>query len=399
MPKPSSPPAFATLILLAAASMMTMSLIVPSLANIARDLETDYAVISLAVGGYLALTAPVQLGVGPLADRIGRRPVILVSLAVFTVASLAAATAQDPTTLLVFRMLQASVIVGSVLPLAIVRDTSDGAEVPRLLSRISVAVALAPMLGPMVGSLLDTLFGWRMGFLFLGAIGAGMFLLCWFDLGETLPERPTGHAVQPETLPALLREPLFWSYACCTAFSTGAFFVFLAGAPLIATAVFDVPTAELGIYVGSITIGFIIGSYLAGRLGRHLSSITVIVIGRVAACGGLLVGLAILASGLVLPLLCFGSTIFVGLGNGLTMPNSNAGVLSVRPRLAGSAAGISGAMNLTGGALITTATGFVLADHPAPSVLLILMLCASFAGLLAILAAAHFERRRPSDGV
>lgn len=394
MSKPVSPPALATLILLASASMMTMSLIVPSLANIADELETDYAVISLAVGGYLAVTAPVQLGVGPLADRIGRRPVILVSLAIFTVVSFAGAMAQDPTTLLVFRMLQASVIVGSVLPLAIVRDMSDGAEVPRLLSRISVAVALAPMLAPVIGSFLDTLFGWRMGFLFLGATGAGMFILCWFDLGETLPERRTGQALQPETLSALLREPLFWSYACCTTFSTGAFFVFLAGAPLIAAAVFDVPTAELGIYVGSITVGFITGSYLAGRLGRHLSAITVILIGRGIACGGLMVGLAILASGYVSPLLYFGSTICVGLGNGLTMPNSNAGVLSVRPRLAGSAAGISGAMNLTVGALITTATGIVLADRPAPSVLLLLMLCASFAGLLAILAAAHLERRR-----
>lgn len=389
MLKPGSPPSLTTLILLSALSLLSLNAIVPSLANMATDLTADYAVISLTVGGYLAVTAVVQLAAGPLADRVGRRPVVLCALLVFAAASFVIAVAQDVVTLLVFRMLQASVVVGSVLSLAIVRDTNDGAEVARLIGKISMAMALAPMLGPMLGSLLDAAFGWRSIFLFYALAGAGLLYLTWRDLGETLASRHDASGKEPETLTALLQAPTFWCYVGCTTFSTGAFFIFITGAPLVATSVFGTTTAELGIAVGSITGGFMTGSYLSGRLGRHLASRTVMILGRLVACGGLTAGLAALASGLIHPLFFFGSTIFVGLGNGLTMPNSNAGALSVKPRLAGSAAGINGAMTLAGGAVMTTVTGYALADDPSPSRLLMLMLAAAIAGLLAALGAVR----------
>jgi MFS family permease len=109
--------------------------------------------------------------------------------------------------------------------------------------------------------------------------------------------------------------------------------------------------------------------------------------GRILACLGLLGGLAVIAMGYLTPALYFGSTIFVGLGNGLTMPNSNAGAMSVHPRLAGSAAGISGSLTVLGGALTTTLTGLALSGQPSPVLLLGLMLLASFIGLLAAAAA------------
>jgi hypothetical protein len=114
--------------------------------------------------------------------------------------------------------------------------------------------------------------------------------------------------------------------------------------------------------------------------------------GRILACLGLLGGLAIMAMGYLTPALYFGSTIFVGLGNGLTMPNSNAGAMSVHPRLAGSAAGISGALTVLGGALMTTLTGLALSGQPSPVLLMGLMLLASFIGLLAAVAAIRLTK-------
>jgi predicted MFS family arabinose efflux permease len=288
--------------------------------------------------------------------------------------------------LLAFRMLQAAVVSGYVLSLAIIRDTTEGAETARLLGRISMAMALAPMLGPMLGSVLDATFGWRVVFLLYAAAGAGLFCLAWTDLGETI--RPSaGEGNDGKRLPLLLREPVFWCYALCTAFSTGAFYIFLAGAPLVATVVFGIGTAELGVFVGSITAGFITGSWLASRLvGRHPPE-TIMLMGRILACLGLLIGLAVIAIGHLVPALYFGCTIFVGLGNGMTMPNSNAGAMSVHPRLAGSAAGITGALTVLGGALMTTLTGFALSGKPSPTLLIGLMLLASFIGLLAAAAA------------
>ncbi|UXN72670.1 MFS transporter [Devosia sp. A8/3-2] len=190
MRKASAPPSLTTLIVITATSTVTLNMIVPSLTNIARDLEADYAPVSLAPGGYLAVTAAVQLGVGPLADRIGRRPVLLVALAVFTLASLGCAMAQNVWMLLAFRMLQAAVVSGYVLSLAIVRDTNEGGDAARLLGRISMAMALAPMLGPMLGSVLDAAFGWRMIFVLYAVAGAGLLCPAWTDVGKPSGLRP-----------------------------------------------------------------------------------------------------------------------------------------------------------------------------------------------------------------
>lgn len=247
------------------------------------------------------------------------------------------------------------------------------------------------MLGPMLGSVLDAAFGWRMVFLLYAAAGAGLFCLAWSDLGETLrPSADGGH--DGKRLTALLREPVFWCYALCTAFSTGAFYIFLAGAPLVATLVFGIGTAELGVFVGSITAGFMTGSWLASRLVARHPPATVMLMGRSLACLGPLLGLAVIAMGHLTPALFFGCTIFVGLGNGMTTPNSNAGAMSVQPRLAGSAAGITGALTVSGGALMTTLTGLALSGEPSPMLLLGLMLLASFIGLLAAAAAIRLNK-------
>ena len=394
MRKATSPPALATLYLLAAMSPLTLNMIVPSLANIALDLRADYAVISLALGGFLAVTALVQLGVGPLSDRIGRRPVLLAALAVHTVASLGCAMAQSAEVFLAFRTLQAGSIACYVMSMAIVRDTQEGAHVVTLLGRIAMTMALAPMLGPLLGSVLDVAFGWRAIFLAYAAIGASLLFVAWFDLGETLRKQADDVDAEEHRLGRLLDQPLFWCYALCTAFSVGSFYVFLAGASLIAASVFGITTATLGLIVGSITAGFMFGSFLATRLAARHTSVSVMLAGRIVACAGMLIGLVLVASGAVTPLLYFGCTIFVGVGNGLTTPNSNAGAMSVRPRLAGSAAGITGALTVAGGAVMATVTGFVLEASPSPQALLILMLAPSFAGLLTAAAAIRLERKR-----
>lgn len=389
----NTPPRLTTLYLMAALSPLTLNMIAPSLANIADDLRADYALISLALGGYLAVTAVAQLGIGPLSDRIGRRPVLLTAVSVFTLGSLGCAMSQDATVFLAFRMLQAGAIACSVLSMAIVRDTQDGPHVSAILSRIAMAMAVAPMLGPMVGSALDATFGWRAVFILYAAAGAGLLCLLWLDLGETAPVHAAVAEPSEHRLVPLLTDPLFWSYVFSTALSVGGFFVFIAGAPLIASAVFGVTTTTVGLIVGSITAGYFVGSFLSSRLAlKHLQT-TIMLWGRLVACGGALAGLGALALGASTPLLYFGFTVFVGLGNGLTLPNSNAGAMSVRPRLAGTAAGISGATTLALGAVLTTATAAALSDRPSAEGFLIILLLVCTAGLVAAISAKKLEQR------
>lgn len=392
MTAPSTPPRLITIILLTAFSTLSLNMFLPSLANIAHHLDADYALVSLAVAGYLAVTAVIQLIAGPLSDRFGRRPVILVSLAIFALASVMCSIAEDVWTFLGFRMLQGAMVSGYALSLAIIRDTTSERKAAGLIGYVSMAMAIAPMLGPMLGGVLDTVFGWRSTFYFYAVAGIGLLVFCFYDLGETRPVRSGAATAEPETLRSLAREPRFWGYALCTALSTGAFYVFLAGAPFVAKNTFGVSTAELGFFIGSITAGFMTGGFISGRLAPRYHPRTMMIAGRLVACGGLTLGLAILGFGVQSPALFFGSTIFVGLGNGITSPSSNAGAMSVRSGLAGSAAGLSGALTVACGATLTTLTGLFLTEANAPAMLLGLMLVTSAGGLLSVLWLAWLER-------
>ncbi len=388
----TTPPHLHTLILLTAFSPLTLNMFLPSLANIADDLQTDYAVASLAIAGYLAVTAIIQLIAGPLSDRFGRRPVLLCALSVFTFASIGCALAEDIWTFLAFRMLQGGMIAGYTISLAIVRDTTEERRGAGLISYISMSMAAAPLLGPILGGLLDTAFGWRASFYVYFMSGLALLALCWTDLGETNDAVRSGPDKKSDDVIALLVEARFWGYALCTAFSVGAFYTFLAGAPLVARTVFDVSTATLGVLIGSITAGFMTGSFLSARLAPKFPLTTMMLAGRLVACSGLLVGLVIVLAGHLSLVAFFGATVFVGLGNGLTIPSSNAGAMSIRRRLAGTAAGVSGALTVAGGSALTTLTGFLLTDMNAPYMLIGIMFVASFAGLLSAAWVRHADR-------
>lgn len=371
---------------------MSLNMFLPSLANIAVDLETDYGTVSWSVSGYLAITAIIQLIIGPMSDRIGRRPVLLGALLGFAFASVGCALAQSIEAFLFCRMLQGGIIGGYALSLAIVRDTRSEREAVSLIGYIGMTMAIAPMLGPMLGGVLDTFLGWRSIFAFYAVSGFGLLVLCWLDLGETKPHRDSDSGTPVPGTMTLIREPLFWAYALCGTFSVGAFYIFLTGAPLVAQSVFDITTAELGVYIGTITVGFMFGGFAAGRFGKGFEPTTMLIAGRVIACIGLAGGLLVLALGITAPQLFFASTVFVGLGNGITMPGSNAGAMSVRPDLAGSAAGLSGALIVAGGAILTAMTGNAVTETGGAQTLLMLMLAASGMGLCFAIWAARLRQ-------
>lgn len=392
-----TPPHLLTLILLSGFSPLSLNMFMPSLANIADDLATDYATVSLSISGYLAITAVIQLIIGPLSDRIGRRPVLLAAVFIFTCASVGCILAQDIETFLFFRMLQGGMTAGYSLSMVIVRDTRSERQAASLIGYIGMSMAIAPMLGPVLGGLLDTAFGWRANFIFYAVSGLILIAVCWFDLGETRPDN-TQKSGSSEKMTTLVKEPLFWAFSLCGAFSVGAFFIFLTGVPLVARLEFGVTTAMLGVYIGSITLGFMFGGFIAGRFGPRFELTTMMIAGRIVACFGLATGLVLLALGFGTPLFFFASTIFVGIGNGITMPGSNTGAMSVRPELAGSAAGLNGAMMVAGGAVLTAATGSIMSDDNGAQTLLVLMLGASVVSLCLAIWAGKLRKAERRTG-
>ncbi len=390
-----TPPTLITLIFATALSVLTLNMFLPSLAHMSEDFGVDYGLMNVSVAGYLCVSGVLQLIVGPLSDRYGRRPVLLIAMAVFVAASIGCVLAESIWAFLSFRMIQAAVVAGPVLSSASIRDRYPPNEAASKLGYVAMAMALAPMLGPMLGGALDMLFGWRAGFVLYSLLGAGVLLLLWADMGETNTNRSSTFAAQMREYPHLFRARRFWGYALCAAFSIGGFFSFITGAPLVAAAWFDLSPAMLGLGIGIITGGFMVGNFVTGRIAKRTQLTTMILFGRVVASVGPFCGLLLFIGNMGSVWVFFGSAICVGFGNGLTNANASAGVMSVRPKLAGSAAGLSGALIVALGAVLTMMTGTFVSPENGPYLVLSMMCGSSFAGLLAVLYVRRLDRTDP----
>jgi MFS transporter, DHA1 family, multidrug resistance protein len=387
---PRTPPRLITLTLLTALSVLTLNMILPSLPSMARDLAAREAVVALSVSGYMLVSGLFQLTLGPMSDRLGRRRVMLAALCIYAVASLGCALARDVTTLLLFRVLQGVIVAGAVVSSAAIRDQYTARESAGKLGAISSAMAVAPMLGPILGGFLDGALGWRSVFVLYTILGAALLVLVWLDMGETrLPGLP---APRMADWTALLGSARYWAYVLCAALSVGAFYVFVTGVPYVATQSWHLTPAQIGIGLGSITGGFMLGAAITARLAPRRGIVALILVGRLVPTMALLLALMLFAAGVTHPLALFGLTIFVGLGNGLTVSNANAGALAVRPDLAGTAAGLAGALSIALGALLSGLTALVVERSATPAALVTLMLACVLSSLVAALVAIRIDQ-------
>jgi DHA1 family bicyclomycin/chloramphenicol resistance-like MFS transporter len=260
------------------------------------------------------------------------------------------------------------------------------AQAASMIGYVTMGMALVPMIGPMIGGALDEAFGWQASFVFLGLCGIAVGLLVWADLGETATLRQTSLGAQFREYPALFASRRFWGYAICSAASSGAFFSFLGGAPFVGSEIYGLSPATLGIIFGAPAVGYVAGNYLAGRYSVRIGLTRMVLIGSVILCGGLGLLLILTLVGLGGPATFFGLVTLVGLGNGMTLPNATAGMMSVRPDLAGSASGLGGALTIAGGAALAALAGVVLQPGGTEVPLIVVMLASSVVSLVAIRA-------------
>lgn len=165
-------------------------------------------------------------------------------------------------------------------------------------------------------------------------------------------------------------------------FGIGAFSTFVTGVPLIAAKQFDMTQAEIGICIGSITFGFLVGSFLSGRFAAQFSLDRMILSGRFVACFGLLACLFVFLLGFVSPIILVAGTMCVGVGNGLTSPSATLAIMSVRRDLSATASGLSGAVILVVGAVMTGLTGMILNFYPTAFALVFIMFIQKLASFL-----------------
>jgi len=390
----STPPNIFTLVLLAGTGALSMNVFLPALPEMAEYFGTPYSVSQLAVPLYLVMNAVLQVIVGPLADKFGRRPVTLAGLIFFVIASIGCIYAPTAGLFLFFRMLQSTIAIGFVLSRAVVRDMYPADKAAAMIGYVAMGMSLVPMFSPVIGGWMTEQFGWQSTFWLMVGMGVVACALSWADQGETSPPRPITILAQFRQYPELLRAPRFWGYSLAVTFSSGAFFAYLGGAPFVGSEIFGLTPQALGYWFGAPAIGYLLGNFTTSQVAERLGINRMILIGSIVAVTGPLAALIAFELGLRTELVFFGSMTFVGFGNGMVIPNGTSGALSVRPHLAGTASGFSGALMIGGGAALAALAGAMLTPERGAFPLLALMSVVCAAGVLMILLVIRRERKR-----
>lgn len=386
MTRPAPPPLW-LLVTMMFTSQLAVTMFLPSLPAMETALGTTQAAIKLTVSAYLGAFALSQLVIGPLSDAYGRRVPLLVGWTVFTLASLACATAPSAEVLIGARIAQAmGACTGIVVTRAIIRDTSEGPAATRALAFMGMALGAGPAAAPLIGGQLEVWFDWRASFFVTAIMGAVVIAASLATLHETLPRdrrRLTGAVTLLTTYLRLLRMPVYMGYSLGTGVLSAAFQAFLAGAPFVLISLKGVPPELLGLYMLPVPIAFIATNWLASRMARHYRRHTVIWIGYAFALAGTLslVLLSLLGldtpNAMLLPLAVYSA------GSGFLLPNCLAGALdSVEPPIAGSASALGG--------FIQMGSGFISTMIIAATVLTSFVEVAGVMAACAILACASF---------
>ena len=389
----TTPPHIVTLILLAGMSAMAMNMFLPSLPKMTEHFQTDYRVMQLSVALYLLVSGVLQVFIGPVSDKFGRRPVILGGLIAFMFATLGCILSPTVEIFLAFRMSQAVIATAMVLSRAAVRDMYEQDKAASMIGYVTMGMAIVPMVSPMIGGFLDELFGWKSSFWALFLLGGLTLWLAWADQGETAVKSGKTLTQQFGEYPELLTSPRFWGYTLAAAFCSGAFFAYLGGGPFVGSVVFGMSPFWVGIFFGAPAVGYFFGNMFTGLFAQRIGINRLILTGTIINASGLGLSLAIFLAGFGSPLSFFGLMTFVGLGNGLVMPNATAGLLSVRPQLAGTASGLGGAIMIGGGAGLSALAGAMLDETTGAFPLLYIMLGTGLAAVASILLVFWREHR------
>jgi MFS transporter, DHA1 family, multidrug resistance protein len=378
---------------LAALAPLSMHIFLPALPVIAVDFAVDSGTAQLVLSVALFTIALANLVYGPLSDRYGRRSVMFGGLLVFLVGSGIAALAPDINVLIGGRVLQGiGASAGMVVGRAVLRDLYDRETAARLMAYTVTALVVAPMVAPLIGGLLLDFSGWRTIFIFSGGLAVLVLLVAMPRVPETLLERLPGTGARGffGAFWSLLRVPAFRGYVGLCSFGMGMFMAFIGAAPYVTIDVLGRPPTEFGLYFMLVSLGFMGGTLTTARLTARVGLERMLIVGSSL---GLLFGLVLIgmvAAGIWTTWSFFLPGAGMAFANGLVMPNAQSAAISVNPRLAGSASGITGFLQMGTGALFAQAAGSLQDGTPWP--MAVLMLVASIMALLSILILPHLGR-------
>jgi len=367
------PGTFALTLLLASLTglgPMSSDMYVPSLPDISHSLQVPIAQVQLTISSYLVGFAAGQIIYGPLSDRLGRKPVLLVAIFIYGLGSVLCATTRSIDALIAARFVQALGGAGAiVLARAVVRDLYSGVRAGRELSLMGSIQAFAPIAAPLIGGVLQTVFGWHASFILLVIVSIVSGTVTARLLPETLHKRTT-EPLSVATMSSLYRSVLAHrSFVAHLAIMTTTFvglYAWVSGASIVIQGVYGLSPLAFGLTYAVGSLGYMIGTNIAVRIVMRLGLGPMIGIGTaIMAAGGLLMASAV-AFGLSSVTWLVGSMTIYLAGMGLAMPQTMAAALTPFPDRAGTASSLLGFSQQSCGAIAAAAIGAYLGQSAWP---------------------------------
>lgn len=255
----------------------------PALPALAAGLNASLFQAQQALSAYLIGFALMSLWHGAISDALGRRPVVLVSMAVYAAAALACTLAPSIEWLIGARLVQGlSGGAGFVITRAIIRDCFEGVDAQRKLANVMVIFAIAPALAPMLGGYLDAWLGWRSVFGFMLAASLALWLWLWLRLPETLAaaqRRPLHPLPLARAYFQVFTRIEFWLLAACLAFNFSAFFIYIMASPAFVIDHLKLTGTDFGwLFIPAIG-GMMLGNRIVNRYAGRVSARRMVALG------------------------------------------------------------------------------------------------------------------------
>ncbi len=359
----------ALLALMSGLAPISIHILLPVLPEIERAFGRGSGISQLTLSLGLVAMAVSTIAYGPASDRFGRKPVLLFGLAIFIAGSLLCFWSPNIEVLIVGRVVQAAGgAAGMVVSRAIVRDVYSREESARIIGYMMSMIILAPLFAPLIGAFLTEYFGWRSVFLFTTVAGIVALAFSAYGYHETTRKAAGGSLFREmvTAFPILLKNPAFLAYTGYASFGVGMFMTFSGGLPLLMVNLFDRPPSDFGLFIMMIMSGFLIGTFLSTRLTPKVGIDNMI---RLASGVSFLIGMSIPVLfwlGYTSPWSLFGPGAVMAICHGLSMPNAQAGGVSVNPTIAGSASGLLIFIQMSVGAGFAQLAGMIPTDVAFP---------------------------------
>jgi len=396
----NAPPPLWLIAILAAVTAtgpFAMQIFLPALPAIQTSFAVSSATAQLTLSASMIAIAVGTLIYGPLSDRYGRRPILLLGLVVFVVGGLGCALAPDIHTLIAARILQATGgAAGMVIARAVARDHYGPSRAAGVIARLTTVMVVAPMVAPAIGGVLVDVASWRAIFALVciaGIVVIGAVVIL-FQESHRAEDRMESAAGMLRGFAQLLASPRFVVLALYPAFSSTIFFSFISGAPYVMVVLLHRPATEYGLYFMLVAGGFMLGNFASVRLTERYPTLTLMTAGMLIALAGVLITIAFAAVGRLDPVTLFLPIMLAQFGQGVGLPNAQAEVINVFPLRAGTASALTSFSQMMFAALASQMLGVMQNGSPWPLLTLMLL------GVTGALTAATVARSmRVNEGL